>query len=487
MRNNWAAIALALLLVSTPARTEQGCFSIVAGKGATADGSVMLGHNEDNARKFVAGMWKVEREDHEPGTWVKLQSGARIPQAPTTWGYFWLQMPEREYSDALLNEHGVAVVSDNCPSREDDPELTGGGVGGPILRRLVAERAKTAREGVKLVGSLVERFGYTASGRTLVICDPDEGWLVALVNGKHWVAQRVPDDMVAMVANTYTIREVDLADTLNFLGSPDLIEYAEKRGWYDPSKGPFSFEAAYADPKVRVSPSNTHRQWSGLRRISAEPVPLPEDERLPFAVAPKEPLTVRHLTEVLRDHYEETPYEPGPGYTGRPAHKRHAATICNAGTNSSSVFQLRSGMPVEVGAVWWLAFWQPCSAPYMPLYLGLDGVPRELGFDPESSGHCPFCVTSPGFGPAYRVFAGLSRWVDGDYASRIGELRPVWEEMERVSYETQPRFERYVLDMWSTDRDSARELLTRYSCGVVSHSVQYAEKVMEEAVVRSGN
>ena len=469
-----------IVLLIIAATHSYACYSIVVGKKATADGSVLFGHNEDNARKFVAGMWKVDRMDHTSGEWVKLQAGGRIPQVKTTWGYWWLQMPERDYSDGFLNEHGVAIASDNCPSREDNPELTAGGIGGPILRRLVAERARTAREGVKLVGSLVEQYGYTASGRTLVICDSDEGWLVSMVNGKHWVAARVPDDMFAVIANTYTIRGVDLADTLNYLGSPDLIEYAIKRGWHDPSEGPFSFEKAYADPKTRTSPGNTHRQWSGLRLLSAETVPMPEDERLPFAVKPKEPLTVKHITGVLRDHYENTSYEPGNDYTVKPAHKRHTSTICSPGTNSSGVFQLRSWMPADIGSVWWLALWQPCSTPYAPLYAGMDSVPGQLEFGGEPGENCVFCVVSPEFGTAYQAFSDLSGWVNEDYAERILSINDQWQALEQHSFDIQDSFEKYILGQWKSQPALAEKILGRYCRGIVDHAVYQARLTMSE-------
>ena len=477
MHKKFSIILSFIFLIPALAYAEQGCFSIVAGRLATADGSVLFGHNEDNNPKFAAGLRKIERADHDPGEFVLLTGGGRIPQVKTTWAYWWLQMPELEYSDGFLNEHGVAVASDNCPSREDNPELTDGGIGGPILRRLVAERARTALEGVKLVGTLIEQFGYTASGRTLIICDSREGWLVAMVHGKHWVAQRVPDDMVALIANTYTIREVDLADTLNFRGSPDLIDYAVKRGWYNPPEGSFDFEKAYADRKNRDSIGNTHRQWSGLRRLSAEPVPIPEDARLPFAVKPKVPLTVRHITGVLRDHYEDTPYDPAD-YGSRPAHKRHTSTICGPYTNSSSVFQLRAGMPVEIGAVWWLAMWQPCSTPYMPLYAGMLRVPGELCFGGDSGLSCALCITSPEFGTAYQTLGDLAKWVNEDYAARIPSLRTRWQEFEQRSFDLQIPFERYIRDLWKSQPTLAQELLTRYSHGVVADAVHEAHILM---------
>ncbi|MCK4303592.1 MAG: C69 family dipeptidase [Candidatus Eisenbacteria sp.] len=487
---------LALLLITPPPLAEGACYSIVVGKAATTDGSVLFGHNEDNNPEDLAGMRGVARVRHAPGEWVTLPGGGRTPQIDTTFAYWCLQMPALDYSDAYLNEHGVALASNNCPSREDMPELTSGGIGGPVLRRLVAERARSAREGVRLVGALVSQFGYTASGRTLVICDPQEGWLVSMVNGKHWVAARVPDDAVAVIANTYTIREVDLADTLNYLGSSDLIDYAVRRGWYEPASGPFNFEAAYADPETREQAGNTHRQWSGLRRICADEVPLPEAARLPFAVRPSVPLSVPDLTQMLRDHYEGTPYRRGSGYDGRSPHEGHTPTICSPRTNSSSIFQLRSAMPIEIGAVWWLALWQPCSTPYLPFYPGAQPVPAELDLAHSRSpgdviegnalwelieGDAPGngMANAPGtLESAYSIFGRLALWVEADYPERIAGAIALWQESEEASYRFQGTLERYALMEWKAQPAMAAEILKRHSLGTLIGASQRARALM---------
>ena len=97
----------------------------------------------------------------------------------------------------------------------------------------IAQRARTAREGVTLAGGWIEQFGYVDSGRTYVIADPHEAWLLAVVNGRHWVARRVADDEVVVLPNVYVTDTVDLSDAKNFLGSGDLIDYATGRGWFD--------------------------------------------------------------------------------------------------------------------------------------------------------------------------------------------------------------------------------------------------------------
>jgi len=475
IRKRAAAAALTLLLFLPAALIagDGGCFTIVAGKRATADGSVLVGHNEDNGIRDVAGMIAIPRATHEAGEWVALPGGGRIPQKETTFAYWWLHMPGLQFSDALCNEFGLAVVSDSCPSREDRTDLTEGGISGVVLRRLVAERCRTAREGVLLVGSLVEKWGYAASGRTLIIADPNEAWFAALVRGRHWAAARVPDGEAALIANTYTLRELDLSDTENVLACPDLAAYAEKRGWYDPASGPFSFEAAYASRRSRVHPGNTHRQWSGLNLVAGRDVPLPEKKRLPFSVAPRAPLTPADLARVLRDHYEGTPFaKGGEGEAGNP-HLNPVNTICGPRTNSSSIFRLKSGLPREIGVLWRLALWQPCSSPYIPLYpFAMTAVPPALALPQEGK-------DGPEPAPAYALFGGLARWIDADYPSRIESVRKGWALIEGAERSLEKPLEGKALELWEKDRPKAREILCAWCAGCLERTLDRARNLMK--------
>ncbi|MHC4284405.1 MAG: C69 family dipeptidase, partial [Planctomycetota bacterium] len=115
----------------------------------------------------------------------------------------------------------------------------------------------------------------------------------------HWLAKRVPDNQVAMIANTYTIHQVDLSDRDNFLASKDNVKYAVSRGWYKPEKdGPFDFARAYANPKLASSLSNFGRQWSGLSYVVAKPIPL--GPNLPFSVVPKQKVDVAQVKQIMR-------------------------------------------------------------------------------------------------------------------------------------------------------------------------------------------
>lgn len=366
-------ILLAVLILSMGllwaglAACDQNCFSIVVGKDASADGWVIMGHNEDDGPPQIVNHHKVPRMKHQSWEKVKLLNGGELDQVDQTWSYIWSEMPGMIFSDSYVNEWGVCIASDNCPSREDKPELTDGGIS-YNLRRLIAERAKTAREGVELAGDLLKRFGYDASGRTYVISDPTEGWFFCAVNGKHWLAARVPDDGVAVVTNSYAVHQVNLTDTLNYLSSGDIIEYAVKRGWYDPEEdGPFDFASVYADPWAASDSGNFCRQWAGLRYVAEEALPLQPD--LPFSVKPVHKLGVADLTAILRDHYEGTGLYQADPESGSP-HETGINSICNGTTQTSFVVQLRKDLPLEIGIVYWLSLGRPCLSFYIPVHFG---------------------------------------------------------------------------------------------------------------------
>ncbi len=355
------------LIVTSPCRA---CFSIVVGKNASADGWVLVAHNEDDSPPQIVNHHKIPRRTHASGDVVTLRNGGRLEQVPETWSYLWSEMPGMQFSDSYLNEWGVCVTSDNCPSREDQGELTDGGIG-YMLRRLVAQRARSAREGVRIAGELVERFGYVASGRTYIIADPEEGWLFCAVQGKHWLARRVADDEVAMVANTYTVREVDLADTKNVAASEEIQSYAVKRGWYNPEKdGPFNFAAAYANPKSAATPSNFGRQSIGLRYVVANPLAIRDEP--PFSAVPSKKLDVADLIRVLRHN--------GSGSAIRSVDGKQVAcdmseAICRGTTQTSFVARLGTEPSLDLGLVYWACLSAPETSVFIPFRFGIADFP----------------------------------------------------------------------------------------------------------------
>ena len=475
----YAFILMMFLLFVQPVRSQtDNCYLVVAGREATYDGSVMLAHNEDNGLDNVFTFRRVERLIHDSGEFVRLHAGGRLEQADTTWAYTVWEMPGMYYSHGMVNEHGVAVVSNSCPSREDRPELTDGGIG-PMLRWLVVERSRTARDGAKLVGALVERFGYSASGRTLTIADTCEAWQVAMVNGKHWVARRVPDNMVAVLANSYAVHLVDLADTVNFMGSDDLVDYAIGRGWYNPeSDREFDFERVYAEQVRLTAPAQRLRQWTGFRRFLPEGYePRRDGESYPFAVEPAEPVTRQHLFASLRDHYEGSRFEATRCLPHETPCYGSPRTVCCRTTNHGDLIQLRSDVPEDIRVVWWYSFWRPCNSPFIAMYPLAGSLPRQLCFEvAESVFSDPSTAVMPGREKAIGIFRDLSLFLDEHWEQEVGPARMVWSEFERDQFEAVLDLEEKVNE---GDRGQMREMLADFNESWLERAMKLAAGMLQ--------
>jgi len=341
-----------------------------------------------------------------------------------------------------------------------------GGIG-YMLRRLVIQRAKTSREGVKIAGSLLDLFGYRDSGRTLVIADPNEAWLLSIVRGKHWLAQRVPDDEVVPLPNVHIISEIDLSDTGNFIGSPDIIDYAVKRGWYDPASGkPFSFRGAY---NTSGHDGRAIRQWRGQCLVTGQEIDLEGTEQFPFSVKPDHKFTVRDVASILRYHGDQ-------------------GSLCSTGTQEGAVFQLRNWLPPEIGCVYWRTSAEPCCNALVPWYIGITETPESFYKPASISEHLTldFHFNPPegtfDYDPKFDwwAFKGLQDQVNKDYEAHIGKARAVLDDYEKKLFESQPGIEQEALTRLSRDRNSARLYLTNYSKQVALQAVKMANRIAQE-------
>ncbi|PIE88788.1 MAG: hypothetical protein CSA04_00065 [Bacteroidetes bacterium] len=222
-------LGLFLLIFSASLAQEEAfnCYTVIVGKKASADGAVLVAHNEDDFGEQIVNFYKVP--SRPSGTTFYTHNGTPIKSEAPSVPYLWLEMPGMQFSDCFLNESGVIIVSNQCSSKEENPELWEGGIQYQ-LRKQVAEQARSARHGVHIAIQLIEKYGYASSGRTYTIADPHEAYILSLVNGKHYAAVRVPDEQVAVIPNYYPLTNLDLNDTLNCLASPDIVTYAKGCG-----------------------------------------------------------------------------------------------------------------------------------------------------------------------------------------------------------------------------------------------------------------
>jgi dipeptidase len=477
-----------------------GCTCLIAGRNTTADGSILFAKTEDDTPRDVDFLWHIPRKEHPPGSVVKLENGGTIPEVRETYAFFWDESPGTSYSNNIVNEWGVSFGSNACPSREDSVDvvaargdLVNGGLGFE-LRIILAERAKTAREAVLIAAELLDTYGYNASGRCLHIVGPDEAWQLQMVRGKQYVARRVRDDEVAIVANTYSIREVDMKDREHFICSPKLIDYAIERGWYDPSSGkPFDFAAAYADPQSHTDPRNTDRQWDMARLLNKEFPVSWRDARsgvMPVSVKPDHKLTLKDVMEVVRDHYEGTALDSTDHYRIVP-HSGHERTICWNASHRTTIVQQRNWLPTEIGTLVWRALEPPCLGVFVPWYLGVTRIPEIFQNAAERADtthkdiveyhfNMPAKTWDVDLDTSAGVFKILRNLVDDNYSEEIGKVRGTWMDFEAEEIEMQPAIEETFMKLYKRDRPLASEFITLYCNALALKSIDEAKQLIEE-------
>jgi len=372
------AACLALLPALLVAGPEGECYTVIAGRKTTADGSVLVAHNEDDSGDIVANLRRIAPRTYPGPVRTALNAGASFEAPARTLGHLWLEATTQDFADAFVNDAGVVLVSNSCPSREKEADLVEGGIG-YLLRRLVAEQATSARDAVKLAGALIAKHGYSGSGRTYSFADRKEAWMLSVVKGRHWVAKRVPDDQVVVIPNHYILRDVDLADRENVLASEGLVAHAQRRGFQDP-KAPFDFARSFrAEFKGElVKDGNTLRQWRGVEKLSGKAWKV--DDAFPWSFHPGQPVTPEALMDLLRDHYEGTPYDLTEGHRKGTPNASGLRTICTRTTIHALVAQLRDGVPAPLATRLYLSLARPDTTVFVPFYASVRELPPGLGF-----------------------------------------------------------------------------------------------------------
>ena len=362
---------LILFSFSIQAQTLTNCYTIAAGKDATQTGSVIIAHNEDDGGNLIVNLHKVPRVKHNETDYI-LTTGAKTSQIAETFELLWIETTQQNFGDFFMNQWGVTICSNACQSKED----TAIGHISYDFRKIIAERATNARHAVIIAGQLIDELGYASSGRTYCISDAYEVWIFAAVQGKHWVAQRVADDEIAIIPNYYTIKEIDLSDSLNFLGSDDIIDYAIDRKWYNPdSNNIFNFRLAYGTQKSLNAIWNIPRHWAGLNLLSDNDYSINDD--FPFSFKTDKKVSINILKKVLSSHYENTDFEANTDSVDNP-HSNKIHTICNSSTKFSVIVEFANTYPENNQNIIWFAPMNPCINPYIPIHFSIDSFPPQF-------------------------------------------------------------------------------------------------------------
>ena len=400
--NNFTAKALAAVALLSAAVTadSSACTNLIAGKGATTDGSVMMSYSADSHNLF-GFLHHSPAARHPKGAMRKItdwDTGKPLGEIP--------QVAETYNVVGNMNEHQLAIGESTWGGREELADTTGQSVmdyGSLIYVAL--ERAKNAREAIDVMTDLVEKYGYASEGESFTIADKNEVWVMEMIGkgaekGAVWIAVRIPDNAISGHANEPRIRKVNLKDKENVRYSKDMIKFARKRGYFTGKDQDFSFADAFAEHDPSTRRGCDARVWSYFRRFNDGAdryfawVNADSNEPMPLYIIPDRKVSPEGMQDAMRDQFQGTPYDmtqdvgAGPyhvPYRWRPMEyevdgKKYLMerAIATQQTGWSFVSQSRDWLPDPVGGVFWFGTDDTNTSVYMPLYCGMTEVPAEL-------------------------------------------------------------------------------------------------------------
>lgn len=393
-------IFIATVTALASAIPSWACTSLIAAKGATADGSVLVTYAADS-HNLYGELYNQPAADHPAGTMRKVvewDTGKPLGEIP--------EVPHTYATIGNMNEHGLVIAESTWGGRE---ELEGTGtIDYGSLIYITLQRARTAREALRVMTDLVKDYGYASSGESFSIADPDEAWILELIGkgkaGKDavWVARRVPDGHIAGHANHPRIHRFPLKDKSGeTIYSPDVISFARSQGYFDGKDEDFDFCKAYAVTDFGALRGCDARVWAYFNKFASGMdkwlpwIDNAQGEPMPLWVKPDKPLTATDMKWMMRDHFEDTPYDmtndigAGPykvPYRWRPMNFKvdsaeyvHERAIATQQTGFSFVGQLRSDVAPELRGLLWFGTDDANTNVYLPIFCSVRKAPTQLG------------------------------------------------------------------------------------------------------------
>jgi len=455
------------------------CTNLLVTKGASEDGSVMITYTCDG--EFHPTMEYSPAADYPDGDSLAITNWYGDVRG-------WVRQVPHTYAVVdLMNEHQLAISETTFGGREELQNEKG------LLHywdmmQLALQRAKTAREAIEVMTTLVAEYGYRSSGESFSIADTKEAWILEMIGmgddsgGAVWVAVKVPDGYISCHANKARICQFPLDDPDNCVYSYNVRSFAEEKGYYDPGSGdPFRFCEAYCPATPKNQRYADGRVWSIFRRAapSMNLSPdyfraVPGAEPYPLWIKPDEKISFTDVIDLMRDHFEGTDFDMTQGvdagpygtpYRWRPMNwfidsveYTWERPISTQQTAFSFISQSRSWLPNEIGGVYWYGVDDTYFTCYVPFYCGITDIPECFStggmrrFDWES---------------AWWVFNLVSNYSNLKYSFMIEDIRAVQKDIELTAVAVQPAIDKVAVELGESDPDLMTRFLTDYS---ISHA-----------------
>jgi len=479
------------------------CTVVIVGKKASTDGSVISTHTCDCG--VCDWTWRyVHPADHEEGATRKIYHFNQFTTRPPAEGLRWdvlhdnytgLEIPQAKHTYGYLhgmfgyiNDNQVAIGESTIGCRSEMNNNTPTPKIDITMMTLIAmERAKTARDAIKIMGELAVKYGYgyVDSGEMLAVSDPNEAWIFEVMPvgplwtpdsgqpGAIWCAQRVPDDHVSVCPNESRIGKIDLENPDYFMASDNVISYAVEHGYYDPDSGePFSWKKAYSPTEgSAVSTYGARgRMWRFFDLVAPSQNFSPDRPNMdfPFSIKPDEKVSLARVFSILRDKYEGTQFYTAKGLQGGPfknpnhlpygftLHGERYTTPRMIGVNRAeyiAVTQCRDWLPDPIGGIVWIGLGAMDTDCFMPFYIGVKRIPKSF----EIGDHYEFNRES-----ARWAFDYVDFHTQVLYSYAIQDVRKAQEKWEKGAIDRTAEIDEKAWKLYIEAPDMAKDYLTEY-------------------------
>ncbi len=507
---NYKRLAVFLLIILTvKSEISTACTSFLITKGASTDGSTMITYAADS-HTLYGELYYQPAGNHPEGAmrniyeWDTGKYLGKIPQPSCTYSVI-----------GNINEHQVAIGETTFGGRNELADQPGAIMDYGSLMYVTLQRAKTAREAIKIMTSLVKDYGFCSSGESFSIADPEEVWILEMIGkgkiekGAVWVALKVPDGYISGHANQARITTFPENDPENCLYSEDVISFARKQGWYSGSDADFSFSDIYAPVDFEGARFCDARVWAGFNRITSGmekytnyikgEIKYGGDNnfpvnRLPLWIKPDKKVSVQDVMNLMRDHFEGTILDmtkdigAGPfqlPYRWRPLtwesdsieylHERATST---QQTGFSFVSQSRNWLPGPIGGILWFGVDDTYSTCYVPMYCGINEIPEC--FLSGNGDLLTYSETS-----AFWTFNLVSNLAYLRYNYMINDIIKVQKELEERFVSIVPAVDKAAQSLYeASNKQKAIEFISTFSVNEATNVTERWKKLGQYLLVK---
>lgn len=502
MKKTLWRVALAVGAIATiGATTAEACSDLIVAKGASTDGSIFVSYAADSHTLYG------ELYHWPAATWA---AGSMLDVTEWDSGIYTGQIAQIGQTYNVIgniNEKQVAITESTwggCEACQGTEGLMDYG----SLIYITLQRAATAREAIDIMTGLVDKYGYKSSGESFTIADKNEVWIMEMIGkgegetGAVWVAIRIPDNAISAHANQARIQQIPFDDKENCMYSPDVVDFARRKGLYEGSDEDFSFQRAYNPYDFGGLRGCEARVWAFFNKFAdgmEKYLPLvmgyePDAEPMPLYVVPNRKLSLSDVQNMMRDHYEGTPMDmtkdigAGPykvPYRWRPmgfevdgVEYVNERAIATQQSGFVLVAQLRSDLPDYVGGILWFGVDDADMAVFTPMYGSMTRVP--WCYSPDNGSMTEFSWTS-----AFWMHNWVANMAYHKYNYMIKDIRKVQQRLEGGFQQMQPIVEQHAMNIAKTEGEAAAvEFLTNYATQLADNATAEWKKLGEYLLVK---